>query len=210
MSNTNITGCDGFCFSRKCSLDCSSFGLPKRLKKSARHKSTTSIAVEPFYFNKFDNGYDTLTYYPYDSISIQLSIDSSIFLTQDIPKIPSFPFTQAAYACDCDWAKIITTNHISSVQIRSKVDTNYNDTFQLKKGASINDLFVVSDIFIGTPSYALADFFSRFGRPNEEQSRLHFLLKQKPSHPVILVFDIEVKFNDGKTFLFANQQLKVK
>lgn len=158
------------------------------------------------------SGPDVLKFYPYESVTISISIDQHRIIGKaEIPvKYAPVSLTSSAFACSCKDEVINLQNKISAIQLISQTDTTYNDSLRIRKGDLLNELFnIKSDFYTKTLGTTISDYLTLNGG-NYIRQRLDLYLVSKPKHPLPLQFDILISLSNGKTLTYPNESLRIR
>jgi hypothetical protein len=151
---------------------------------------------------------DTAEFYPYDSVGKLIAVDTFKRISYLSPSY-GVSFASSATACDCVVPEMIIQNHITTINITCEQDVTISDSISIKAGELLNSYFGVKSSSYQV-SYSIAEFLSFSKWPRYEYPDMSIFFNTKPSTEVSLLFDIEITLSDGKKFLFANEQLKIK
>jgi hypothetical protein len=113
-------------------------------------------------------------------------------------------FMNAAYACSPPESYSIET--LKTIRIINKKETTVNANEILQEGAVINEKFVLTQNF--QQEYNLTDFINNRHR-FQKNERLYLKFISVPSGNIELTFDLEIELDNGVTYRFDNETMKV-
>ncbi len=191
-------------------------------QKATYYHSIDSFYVESWGAKNSRLINDTSYFYSYESSFIAIAVIKTHLITQHL-KEKTLPFSLASVALACDCATPPPDNylkeHITSINIISKSDVLYNSDISIKTGKDISNIFkakngiLSSDSIINTTNIPkpISQFLKEKSLPiRTGREQIALILSEKPSNPVRLMFDVNLKLSDGRTFLFENQVMKIE
>ncbi|MFN3759580.1 MAG: hypothetical protein ACK4SF_10205 [Algoriphagus aquaeductus] len=110
-------------------------------------------------------------------------------------------------ALACSQPPLISEEKFQTIQVINRKEFALSNGTQVLKGEDITDLFGINSIYVGTllPLNVFVDSGRNFIL--EEYFKLGLL--EAPEEPISFFFDLKVKFDNGKEFIFTDQNLNI-
>lgn len=163
--------------------------------------------------NAFGQRIDTTNFHQQDSLFKSIFVKEKVDVALNLSKPSEFNlFTPGLYACSPP--EPVSTNKISDVSIISSKEQAISN-LRLSKGDTINHLFnITQDAYFITKRYyqTFEDFEGYLDNENNLWEFEEVIIKTiaEINNPTIIEFDIQIDLNDGSSFAFTNEILKIR
>lgn len=168
--------------------------------KPVKDFNIRSFSLETVDYN--NKAIDTSLFWPYDSISKEVSIKEKTDIAFQKP--PGFSFFTSAYACEPPTA--YSVEHISGLDfIARKGFADHGISYQI--GDTITNLI---DVYEYNRYHRSIESYLNTKVHLSTGTTLNFKYKSRPSGPLDLEFDLAITLSNGLQQVFRNERMKIK
>lgn len=172
----------------------------------AEEFSITQMAIEPVFRSETSQPFEPGKFYFYQAL--YLGIWASEFkkvneTSANISKISGFLPSALA---NCSGGEVVSLETLTGLKVVNRKDIQITEDIFLDEGDDITDKFVSTTNF---QQFDDIEGFMKRRHRFQEQVRFHIRFNQKPLTPSELIFDVIVELNNGNSYTFRSQSLKI-
>lgn len=168
--------------------------------------SITQFTIEPVFRSATGRPFDPEAFYLYQILYLGIWASEYIKVNENSEKTSqSYGFFPAALA-NCSSGEAVSQEKLTGLKMINRQPVQITDDIFLDEGEDISNNFVATTNFQQIDDI---ESFTKRGHRFQEQIRFHLRFNQKPSSFVELVFDIVLELDNGKSFIFRSQRLRI-
>ena len=166
--------------------------------------SITTFSIETLFRADKNFAFDPNRFYFHQTLYKAFWVSGLKPVTEAKPQEKGSFFLNTAYACSPPESFSIET--LRSIRIINKKTVTINANEKLQEGDIINEKFVLTQNF--QQEYDLTNFISNRHRFLKNE-RLYLKFISAPSSNIELTFDLEIELDNGVTYRFDNEKMKM-
>jgi hypothetical protein len=172
----------------------------------AEEHSITQIAIEPVFRYVTSRPFDPDVFYFYQTLYLGIWASEFRRISETTGNISRKSGFLPSALANCSSGEIVSLETLSGLQVINRKSIQITDDIFLDEGEDITDKFLATTNFQQLDN--IENFLKRRHR-FQEQVRFHMRFNENPSTSIELVLDIIITLDNGSSYTFRGQGLKI-